>query len=564
MITKINNNKWMKRLSAGACALLFPLSSLLFPLSSLLLISCSLDEDPRDQILEEAAYGTAKEIFQNTVATLYNYIGGSTDGQGLQGTCRCVYDLQTFGSDEAMLPTRGGDWFDGGLWQSMYRHSWNSGLELGKNSWLYLYKVITLCNNSLEQIDAHRSLLTDSQMKAWKAEVRAIRAIYYWYLLDLFGRVPIITTSEVTVEEVMQRERSDLFQFVFSELMEVLPFLPDGNSAQRGDCYGRVTKPVANFVLAKLMLNAEVYTDDDWTDGERPDGAGILITIDGQTLNAWEAAVSFCDSIEDNGFWLEDEYESNFAVYNESSKENIWTIPMDKDLYQTHQENMVRSWHYRHASAYGFGGENGTCATLRTLQVFGCDTEEEDNRFFLNYWTDVVYDRNVNPVLDASGNELCYYPWEVDMDVSASPYVEVAGARMKKYEIDLNATKDGKLMDNDIVLFRFADVLLMRAEAYLRNGQPERGQADFDAVRSRAKMPLRPLTLENLSDERLMELCWEGWRRQDMIRFGEYESLFKGNEYFDKVDERDGHTTVFPIPADIMVMDPYLKQNPGY
>jgi hypothetical protein len=133
---------------------------------------------------------------------------------------------------------------------------------------------------------------------------------------------------------------------------------------------------------------------------------------------------------------------------------------------------------------------------------------------------------------------------------------------MKKYEVDKNATKDGQLMDNDIVLFRYADVLLMRAEAKLRNG--EDGQADLNAVRNRAEVPLRQISLQTLLDERLLELCWEGWRRQDLIRFGQYESLFEGDLFDEKVDERDGHTTVFPIPGDIITLNPNITQNKGY
>ena len=164
--------------------------------------SCTLDESPRDQISEEESYHTATSLFQNTVATLYAYIGGSEDGQGLQGTCRGIYDLQTFGSDEAMLPTRGGDWYDGGLWQDMYRHSWSAGHDLPKNAWLYLYKVITLCNRSLEQIESHKTLLTAQQYEEYTSEIRALRAIYYWYLIDLFGNVPIVTSSQVSMQEV--------------------------------------------------------------------------------------------------------------------------------------------------------------------------------------------------------------------------------------------------------------------------------------------------------------------------------------------------------------------------
>ena len=537
--------------------------SYLLPLTSCLLYSCSLDEHPRDQIAEEEAFSNPEALFRNTVATLYNYIGGNDDGQGLQGTCRGIYDLQTFGSDEAMIPTRGIDWYDGEIWQDMYRHSWTPGHPMLKNSWLYLYKVITLCNRSIEQLDAHSHLLNASELISYKAEVRSIRAICYWYLLDLFARVPIITSTGKSINQIQQAERSQVFDFVVSELMESWPHLSSENSVAPGDSYARVTQPVAIFVLAKLMLNAEVYADDDWTDSDRPDGSKMQFNIDGQAMNAWEATIHYCDILDDEfGFKLAETYRDNFAVHNENSPENIWTIPMDKDLYYNEMQYMYRSWHYRHAAAYGFTGENGTCATLKTLQVFGYGSEEQDERFNFNYWADEVYDYNGDLVLDRSGNVLTYYPWEVQLYLGGSPYVETAGARMKKYEVDKNATKDGKLMNNDIVLFRFADALLMRAEANLRNG--EDGQADFDAVRCRAWMNERQISLEALLDERLLELCWEGRRRQDLIRFGQYESLFQGDAYDQKVDETDHHTTVFPIPGDIITLNPILTQNKGY
>ena len=513
------------------------------------LISCSLEEDPRDQIPEEEAYTSATTLFQNTVATLYAYIGGSEDGQGLQGTCRGVYDLQTFGSDEAMLPTRGGDWYDGGLWQAMFRHSWSAGHDLPKNAWLYLYKVITLCNRSLEQIDAHRSLLTTDEYQAYTAEVRALRAIYYWYLIDLFGPVPLVTSSDVSMQEVSQSSRKEVFQFAVDELTQVRSRLANAFSQMPGDYYGRVTRSVATFVLAKLMLNAEVYSGTP----------------------QWQRTIDYCDELTRMGFMLEDFYAENFTVHNENSLENIWTIPMDKNLYTTQQQNLYRSYHYRHAAAYGFTAENGSCATKRVLDIFGYGTADEDIRFNLNYWGGQVYDLNDNPVLDRIGQPLTYYPREVAMDLSGSPYVETAGARMKKYEVDKNATKDGKLMDNDIVLFRYADVLLMQAEAKYRlggasytGGHGTTAQADFDAVRARVFMPNRELTLQSLLDERLLELCWEGWRRQDLIRFGQYESLFEGDANNAKTDESDGHTCLYPIPADVMALNHNLIQNPGY
>ena len=538
------------------------LGTALFTTSLFTPCSCSLNEDPRDQITEEEAYSNADALYRNTVATLYNYIGGREDGEGLQGTCRGIYDLQTFGSDEAMVPVRGTDWFDGGTWVALYCHSWSAGHEMPKKSWLYLYKVITLCNRSIEQLEAHKSLITAEQLNSYTSEVRALRAICYWYLLDLFGRVPIITSTDVSKNQLIQSERNDVFRFVVSELQATGKILKMENSVKPGDYYGRVTRPVVLFVLAKLMLNAEVYTDNDWTDGARPDGSKMQFDIEGQTMNAWEAAIHYCDILEDCGFRLENEYTNNFLVHNDNSDENIWTIFMDKDLYYNQQQCFYRSWHYRHAAAYGFTGENGVCATRRVLEIFKYGTDEEDNRFVHNYWAGVVYDYDGNIVYDRSGAPLTYYPWEVDLDLSGSPYVETAGARIKKYEVDKNATKDSRLMDNDIVLFRFADVLLMRAEAKLRNGMD--GQADYDAVRLRAHMPTKEISLQNLIDERLLELCWEGWRRQDLIRFNQFESLFMGSEDYRKVDESDGHTTVFPIPGDVLTLNPNITQNKGY
>ena len=534
---------------------------LLFSLFALLPASCSLDEHPKDQIADELAHSTPESLFKNNVITLYNYVGGATDGQGLQGTCRGIYDLQTFGSDEAMLPTRGHDWYDGEMWQHMYRHSWDPGHELLYNSWTYLYKAITLCNRSIEHLAEHRDILTDNDFHAYTAEVRALRAIYYWYLLDLFGRVPIFTNTSLSMNDVFQSERSELFKFVYDELLEACYNLPKKNSVGESDYYGRVTFDVAMFVLAKLALNAEIYLDDDWTDKKYLDGKEIILDVYGQKMNAWEAVDFFCSFLED-WYRLEDYYSSNFVVRNENSRENIWIIPMDKDLYSNTQQNLKRSWHYRHADAYGITGENGSCATLNTLRIFGYGTEDEDPRFELNYWANEVYDRLGNFIPDRTGNPLTYYPNAVKMDLSYDPYVETAGARMKKYDIDKNATKDGTLMDNDIVLFRFADVLLMRAEAKWRNGQD--GSDDFNAVRNRAGVEPREMTAETLLDERLLELCWEGWRRQDMIRFRQYKSLFTGDAFDDPIDESDGHTTVFPIPKDILILNPHFTQNKGY
>lgn len=503
----------------------------------LFLTSCSLSESPTDQIDEEKVYTSSKAIYQHAVATLYGYVGGNADGQGLQGTPRGVYDLQTFGSDEAIMPTRGVDWFDAGMWQAMYFHSWGAGHEIVKNSWLYLYKVIALCNRSLEIIESHRDLLSTIEYNQYTSEVRGLRAIYYWYLLDLFGNVPIVTSTNVSMNEVYQSSRSEVFSFVEQELKDAAPYLPSGKSTEKTSLYGRVTLPVVAFVLAKLYLNAEVY-------GAAPH---------------WEETLEMCDLVRQLGYRLADNYNDNFLVNNEGSPENIWIIPMDHALYNNYQHNIVRSMHWRHADACDYLGENGTSATLTVLRANDFEEEDEDKRFNDNYWGNFAYDFNSLRVADRSGEVLQYAPWEVRYDMKGSAYLETAGARMHKYELDRDASHKGDLIDNDIVLFRYADVLLMQAEAKVRLG--ESGQTEMNLIRERAHMPTIDATLDNIYDERLRELAWEGWRRNDMIRFGRYKSEATPNTH---VDESDGHTILFPIPSYAMATNPNLVQNPGY
>lgn len=527
-----------------------------------LFFSCDgfLKEDPRDGIDEEDAYRTLPDLYLNAVASLYNYVGGFADSQGLQGTGRGVYDLNTFTTDEAIMPTRGGDWYDGGFWQGLYLHKWGVNNDAIQATWEYLYKVVMLSNRSIERIHTFQSRYDFPELPGYLAEVRAMRAMYYYYLMDLFGRVPLVLTSTASMKEIVQSERAEVFDFVVKELQESAPLLSDNRSNQSGDYYGRITRPVAYFLLAKLALNAEIYTDNDWTDGIRPDGKNIYLTVDGQPLNAWQAVIAYCDKIAASGYRLEDQYETNFAVFNEPSVENIFTIPMNKTLYTNQMQYLFRSRHYNHAKAYGLSGENGSSATIDALQVFGYDTEQVDPRFEKCYFAGVVYDLKGNIIKLDDGTVLEYHPWEVAVDISNTPYEKTAGARMKKYAIDTNATKDGKLMENDIVLFRYADVLLMKSEAKVRNG--ENGDAELAQVRNRVGASRRSATLANILDERLMEFAWEGWRRQDLVRFGEFTRAYSNRPQLPQ--EESGYTTVFPIPGNVLDMNKQLEQNVGY
>ena len=525
---------------------------------SLSLTSC-LDETPKDQIPETEIYDSANSLYVNAVASLYNYIGAHEEGEGLQGTCRGIYDYNTLTTDEAIIPIRGGNWYDGGLWKNMYDHTWTATDTDLYNVWKYLYKVIVLSTKSLETIEKHKALLTEQQRVDYMAEVRAVRAMYYYYAMDMFGRIPILQSSTQKTADIRQSNRSDVFWYVVKELQEVTPLLANEHSNLQGNYYGRVTRPVAWFLLAKLSLNAEVYTDDDWTDSSRPDGKTIMFDIEGNKKNAWQTCVHYCDLIKAAGYTLEADYTKNFAVHNEGSTENIFTIPLDKILYLNEFHYLFRSRHYAHGGAYSGASENGTCATLHTMAVNGFGTETPDARLDMNFYTGKVEVDGKYVTLD-DGTLLEYKPLAVEENLTASPYLETAGARMKKYEVDRTAYSDGRMPDNDIVLYRYADVLLMKSEAKVRNG--ESGDEEMNAVRSRVGMPSLSATLDNILNERLLELVWEGWRRQDMIRFGTYCKQY--DIHTPSEADKKGYTTVFPIPEKTHELNPNLKQNPGY
>lgn len=525
---------------------------------SLSLTSC-LDETPKDQIPETEIYDSANSLYVNAVASLYNYIGAHEEGEGLQGTCRGIYDYNTLTTDEAIIPIRGGNWYDGGLWENMYDHTWTATDTDLYNVWKYLYKVIVLSTKSLETIEKHKALLTEQQRVDYAAEVRAVRAMYYYYAMDMFGRIPILQSSTQKTADIRQSNRSDVFWYVVKELQDVAPLLANEHSNLQGNYYGRVTRPVAWFLLAKLSLNAEVYTDNDWTDSSRPDGKTIMFDIDGNKKNAWQTCVHYCDLITAAGYTLEADYTKNFAVHNEGSTENIFTIPLDKILYLNEFHYLFRSRHYAHGGAYSGASENGTCATLHTMAVNGFGTETPDARLDLNFYTGKVEVDGKYVTLD-DGTPLEYKPLAVEKNLTASPYLETAGARMKKYEVDRTAYSDGRMPNNDIVLYRYADVLLMKSEAKVRNG--ESGDEEVNAVRSRVGMPSLSATLDNILNERLLELVWEGWRRQDMIRFGTYCKQY--DIHTPSEADKKGYTTVFPIPEKAHELNPNLKQNPGY
>ena len=563
-------------------------------LSSILLASCSLDETPRSKFSEEEAFSTPKLVYVNTVANDYSSIGN-----GLYGSDGgSVHTFQEFSSDASMIPGRQGDWVDGGAWQNIFLHNFESSVSKYNDVWNNLYRVIGLANSSIDRLNKY--LGEHPEYADYVYELRALRAVYYYYVMDLFGQVPLVVSSEVSANEVEQSNRSDVFKFVTSELAECIPHLSDSKSQNEGEYYGRITKAVAYMCMAKCAINAPVYTIDDTTptsysafvgtdksgkataseeQGKTVSemGKNINITLDGETRNAWETAAYCADQIASLGYRLQPSYADNFIVANQNSVENIWTRPNDCVNYKIEDYNIVRTLHYNHGGAIGYQGWNGACSSKQQMLVYGYGTANPDPRLKLNFYTDKDYMEETGKAVEdgATDKPLEYMPLAVKVDFSAAddPHaMKCAGARMKKYEFDKSTTQQYSF-NNDLVIWRYADALLLKAEAEYRMGNKAEALTIVNEVRARvAATPRTELTLNDILDERMLELAWEGVRRPDQIRFCTFTEptadRFKGVTHNasagDYNDDTQGYTMVYPIPYAVLNLNKKLDQNPGY
>lgn len=526
--------------------------------------SCSLlDEQPQSALTTEQAYESINMIRNNALLSVYQHIGSNKKSEGLQGTTYGIYDLNSITTDEQYIPIRGGDWYDGGYWLSLATHSWTASDQSLYDTWNYLFKIITLTTNNIQIIEnAKSSFPSDTAtLNNYIAELRALRAMYYFYAMDLFGNIPIVTYNDLLNNTVEQYQRSDVYQYIISELTEAVPLLANELSQNESSAYyGRVTQNVAYFLLAKLALNAEIYADDNWSDNTYPSADTIYITCGTNQLPAMQAVVYYADLLSDQ-YALEADYTRNFAIDNHNSVENIFTIPVNYQLFNHQYFYAHRSRHYSHGAAIGTGGENGTCATLETLATFGYPTNP-DPRFEYNFYAENVIENGDTVYHDDGITPLYYAPLQANtLDISGSEYEKTAGARLKKYQFDPSAISDATIGNNDIVLFRYADALLMKAEAHIRMGGD--GTIIVNQIRDRVgAKPLQKATLEDVYQERWRELMWEGWHRNDMIRFHKFTQQTTENAYY--TGSVFNFTTVFPIPQKLLEMNPTWEQNYKY
>lgn len=472
--------------------------------------SCTdLTETTYDVIPTSGTFGSTAAQQAALIGPLYNGLG---DYYGNMSTLNTT-------TDEQIVPTRGGDWKDGDNWKRLYTHTWDPITDNGQfnGPWSWCYNNITSINQQLGTI-------TDVKVKD---ELRALRAFFHYQAMDLFGNV--IISDAVGKTTPKQATRAEVFAFVEKELLAVYPNLSDVSG---GAFYGRMNKHAVDMILAKLYLNAQVYTGTP----------------------RWADAILRCDNLIKSGkFQIAGDYFSNFITQNQNSPETILATPFDKSKRGGFNAQM-KTLHYLNQLTYNLGSApwNGWATVTEFYNSF------DDKDIRKKQWiVGQQYAADGKPLMD-DALPMVFRPEVESFVFDAGAAGRLAGARSQKYEIQKNNSFNDQ--DNDFVVYRLGDVYLMRAEANFRLGNIAPALADVNVIRKRAGMPdFTTLTADMLLAERGREMAWEQHRRQDLIRFGKYTSAWRFKDA-----EADNHRNLFPIPKDQLSLNPNLKQNPGY
>jgi len=487
-------------------------------------------------------------------------------------------------ADEMVTPTRGGDWGDGGAWGKPYFHTLVAEDNMVNDAWSNIFAGIGKCNfiiYTLENLNPAPVTLEKDL-----AEIKAIRAFFFANGMDLFGNIPYVTNFKIDPTTVVNIPRAQVFDSIETDLKAVIPLL---NEETGVTTFGKMTKWFAYSILAKMYLNAEVYTGTP----------------------RWADCITMCANVINSGkFALIPSYFDNFGV-NEITEENLMVIPYDKNFiggqYTTVSTIMSNN-------AYTFGittnyGNNGmsatrnfyknfdTASTYYTQLVNGFQNtyrtfnDQRSGQFLIGQqyvngvpyppYKDILFaSTNTAPAGDPwdptssairlydqqSHLPLKYYDTMVQFS-NGSDYFRLAGLRNIKYYPQPGPT--GDYMSNQQPLSRYSDILLMKAESLLRLSINLGDAVDLvNQVRERAysgstahNWTLTDLTLPNLLAERGREFAWELMRRTDVIRFGTFGDA---KTYPPKEADADDHFELLPIPTQQHLTNPNLIQNPGY
>ena len=476
-----------------------------------------------------------------------------------------VVRSQELCADQDVIPARLGiGWVDGYIYKRWHQHTWTTEDDGVLQGWERTFEGINTCNRLLSQIDDDVINLEGDARTELISELKVLRASYYYLLCDLYGNVPVVTDFKDT-DLPMQSTRSEVYNFIVKEIIENVGNLSE---TARGYYYGRFNKWAAYTLLAKMYLNAEVYSGSP----------------------QWAACAETCDKVIDfanqsGEYALEADINAPFLTNNENSKEIIFGLPFD--------EVYVTDWNAFDFHMYTLAPENqdtyqlkarpwgGVCAIPQFIDSF----DRDDQRLADWYITGQQYSSTGELLYESTTGVPLTYPNEVPSIDESYPY---QGFRWGKFEYAVGITNR---LSNDWPQFRYADVLLMKAEALMRQGKPGAGELVTE-VRQRAfkgeaadkaYVSDEDLTMGScykygrndnvlqtdeggadikygrFLDELGWEFCQEGRRRQDLIRFG----VFTSKSWFSH-DKSDATKNLYPIPNKIMLTNSNLKQNPGY
>ena len=520
-------------------------------------------------------------------------------------------------ADEGLCPVRkGGDWNDGGYWKNLNTHKWNPYGKAFENIWNCTIAGAVLCNNLLQTLYMSEESMSPEVYAMYVGELEVLRSYYYFLLFDSFGRVPYMEDYSSRHETLLAPEVT--WAHLVSCLEKNAPNMAVVTDANRANYLGRCTQGMAYMLLARLYLNAESYgcTPENvmaatrTVDSKGGKKGGVLLNEVGIKISSpndfYTNALRCCNKvIASNSYSIEKDFFTNFLIDNGGSRENIFTIVEDgttnneRDAYGSKNKMRINllTLHYVFQDAFkvqmkiqpwnGFVARPDFLAIYNDHDVRGPGYEglgTNDTHHWGWFLGPVCKEGETTPMNDLVKDEK-NQPVPVIL-VSTINSLDSAnrndGARMYKYEIDKNAKYT--YCENDFVLFRYADLVMMKKEAVLRGGTDDMpgsendaidaikqrtfaysgGAADFDAAYPDAFTTLDGGLTGGLLAERGRELAWECCRRRDLIRFGQFENV----QY---VENKDATRRWFPIPFSVLEKsyidekgNPIWTQNPGY
>ncbi len=474
--------------------------------------------------------------------------------------------VQTFSSDEATGVSFGTDYFDKGENIHPSIHNFMSGDDPA-NYWTDLASGITKCNKIIEEI---------KETPKVAAPARLMRAFYHFILMDSYGDVPVLDHLPADNEAVVRSPRKEVAEFIEKEVKECLPDLSDKNDAST---YGKPNKWMAEALLVKLYINWGVYTCGDVTKYD-------VATTKNSKL---DECVKYCDDIIGSGlFNLNDPYRKKFMFDNGPQiKDFIYAMPYDKVSAQGLLYGRYRAFRrIDDGDTQGYYGGKmgkscaGICAMNPEFADLFCLEGDDRNDAVLKgkvFIHDAITGEETDQPYIYKGTQLeltktitLQEGGLATLNCGATPDGWRQGYRSIKFYPNPNEySAYNRYQSNDVPIFRFADIILTKAEAIKRGATATNGdtpQSLFNQIRSYVHAPLldHNPSLQEILDERGREFFDENWRRNDMIRFGTFDSEYGFHKHSNPDARFDKTCRILPVPDDILKENTNWEQNPGY